>query len=273
MDVAEFKESQRRMWEAGDYPPVGQLIEPGAFRLVTEAGVGPGERVLDVGCGSGSVAIAAARSGADVVAIDITDAWFEAARERAVESGVTIDFRIGDAEAIPFDDDGFDIVLSSFAAIFAPDHAAVARELVRVCRPGGTIGLTAWTAEGVTNKTLETLARFMPDPPDFVTPSIRWGDPAHVRELFESYGVDLRFSLPSFPIEFTSIDAFEAFAFENSGGMISARQALESMGKWDEARALMRNALEESNEAGDGSYRATWEYLLILGTTPPTSTS
>jgi len=266
MEFEDFKERQRRMWEDGDYRPVGRLIEPAAQILVGEARVGAGQRVLDVGTGSGSVAVAAAAAGAEVVGVDITDAWFDEAHRRAASAGVSLDLRIGDAEALPAEDESFDVVLSSFAAIFAPRHDVVASELVRVCRTGGTMGMTAWTPHGANNAVLSTLAEALPSPPEFATPSILWGDPDHVRELFESHGVTLRFERPAFPVTFQSVEAFESFALENSGGLIAARRALEGLGLWDEAHARMREALDRTNEATDGSYRVSWDFLLTIGT-------
>jgi SAM-dependent methyltransferase len=267
VELEEFKEMQRQLWEEGDYPPVGRLIEPAAQILVQEAGVQSGQRVLDVGTGSGSVAVAAAQVGAEVVGVDITDAWFEEAHRRAGAAGVTLDLQLGDAEALPVEAGSFDVVLSSFAAIFAPRHDLVASEIVRVCTDGGVFGITAWTPTGSNNAVFSTLVESLPAPPEFVSPSILWGDPAHVRDLFASHDVVLRFDRPQFTVTFSSADAFETFAFENSGGLIAARRALEELGRWDEAHAAMREAIDQTNEADDGSYRTKWNFLLTIGTT------
>jgi len=268
VELEEFKEMQRQLWEAGDYRPVGRLIEPAALILVQEAGVRAGQRVLDVGTGSGSVAVAAALAGAEVVGVDITDAWFDEAHGRANAVGVELDLGLGDAEALPVEDGSFDVVLSSFAAIFAPRHDLVASELVRVCRDGGLFGMTAWTPDGASNAVFSTLVEFLPAPPEFVSPSILWGDPDHVRGLFASHDVALRFERPEFTITFDSVEAFESFVFENSGAMIAARRALEAMGGWDEAHVAMREAMDQTNEANDGSYRVAWDFLLTVGTKP-----
>jgi SAM-dependent methyltransferase len=266
VELEGFKEVQRQMWEEGDYRPVGRLIEPAALILLQEAGVRAGQRVLDVGTGSGSVAVAAALAGAEVVGVDITDAWFEEAHSRADAAGVTLDLRLGDAEALPVEDGSFDVVLSSFAAIFAPRHDVVAAELVRVCRDGGVIGITAWTPTGSNNAVFSALAESLPAPPEFVSPSILWGNPDHVRGLFASHDVALRFERPEFTVTFSSVEAFESFAFENSGGLIAARRALKELGRWDEAHAAMREAMDRTNEADDGSYRVGWDFLLTVGT-------
>ncbi len=266
MELEEFKEMQRQMWAAGDYRPLGRLIEPAAQILVREVGVQAGQRVLDVGTGSGSVAVAAALAGAEVVGVDITDAWFDEAHSRASVARVELDLRLGDAEAIPVEDGSFDVVLSSFAAIFAPLHDLVASEFVRVCRDGGVFGITAWTPDGPNNAVFSTLVEFLPAPPEFVSPSILWGDPDHVRGLFTAHDVVLRFERPQFTVTFGSVEAFESFAFENSGSLIAARRALEAMGRWDEAYAAMREAMDQTNEADDGSYRVAWDFLLTVGT-------
>ena len=262
MDLERFKAAQREVWAEGDYPPVGRLLEPGARILVEAADIAAGQRVLDVATGSGTVAVLAARAGGEVVGVDITDAWFEAARARAEVEGVEVDLHVGDAEDLPIDDESFDVVLSSFGAIFAPRHDVVAAELVRVCRPGGTIALTAWPPGGTNDAVFSALLSRMPSPPEFVTPFIRWGDPDHVRDLFATHDVTLGFERRDFGVAFPSVEAFEAFVFETSGGFVRARQMLEELGSWDEAHAAFRDAIAATNEADDGSYRTTWDFLL-----------
>lgn len=269
MDLEEFRSAQREIWSDGDYPPVGRLIEPGARILVGAVGVTDGQQVLDVATGSGSVAVLAGHAGAQVVGIDITDAWFDEARARAAAAGVDIELRLGDAEDLPVDGDSFDLVLSSFGAIFAPRHHVVASELVRVCRPGGVIALTAWTPGGSNDTVFAPLTTRLPAPPEFVTPFIRWGDPAHVRKLFASTDVTLSFEHHDFEVEFPSVEAFQAFVFETSGGFMRARQILQELGTWEQAYAEFQAAIEATNEVEDDRYRATWEFLLIRATKAP----
>lgn len=152
-----------------------------------------GERVLDIATGSGNVAVLAGQAGAQVVGIDITDAWFDEARARAAVAGVDVDLRLGDAEDLPIGDESFDVVPASFGAIFAPRHDLVASELARVCRPGGVIALTSWTPGGSNDTLTSTRSSRLPPPPEFVTPPTRWGDPAHVRELFATTDVAATF--------------------------------------------------------------------------------
>lgn len=268
MDLTRFKEAQVKIWELGDYPPVGEMLTPAARLLVEAAGVRSGQSVLDVGTGSGSVAVVAAQAGAEVTGVDITDAWFEDAHSLARQAGVEISLQLGDAEDLPFEDESFDAVLSSFAAIFAPRHGVVADELVRVCRPGGTIGLNAWTPEGKNNQMFSVLTEELPNPPDFVEPSIEWGDPDHVRSLFAPHGLDLSFDYPTMPVAFASIEEFESFALDNSGGFIRAREILTENGKWEATRAKLRQEMEALNEAGDAGFRMTWDFLRVIGTKP-----
>lgn len=267
MDLEQFRHGQRQAWAEGDYRPVGRMLVPAAEMLVERAGVSRGDRVLDVATGSGSVAVIAARSGAEAVGVDHTDAWFEEARRRADEAGVTIDLRVGDAEELPVPDGEFDVVLSSFGAIFAPRHEVVASELVRACRPGGTIGLTAWTPESASNAILSALLDNLPSPPSFVTPPVTWGEPDHVVELFAPHGVQVTVARTELPVEFASLDDFESFCFEHSGPMMAARRTLEELGRWDRVHDCWRADVADSNQADDGSFRSTWEYLLVVGTT------
>lgn len=266
MDLAEFKETQRRIWSAGDYRPVGLTLVSAAERLVAAAGVGAGDRVLDVGTGSGSAAVFAAREGASVVGIDITDACFDEARRRAAEAGVTIDLELGDAEDLRFPDASFDLVLSSFAAIFAPRHDVAAAELARVCSPGGTVAFTAWPPEGAGSSMFAPLMARLPPPPEFVMSSRLWGDADYVRRRFAPHGVEFTFEHPSISLEFDSAAALEDHVFANSGPFIAARAALEKMGVWPEVQPELHAAIEAANlaDAGD-SYRTTWDYLLAVG--------
>ena len=265
MGLEQFKRAQRQVWEEGDYRPVGRLLEGAAHILVDRAAVTPGQRVLDVATGSGTVAVAAAQAGGNVLGVDITDAWFDDARQAAVEAGVDVQLEVGDAEDLPVEDAAFDVVLSGFGAIFAPRHEVVAAELTRACRPGGTIAFTAWTPGGNNDRLFSVLTDYLPAPPEFVTPPIRWGDPEHVRAVFAPHEVAFTFDRPTLTVEFPSAEAFESFMLANSGGAITARRALEALGRWNDAYVALHEAIERLNEASDGSYRVTWDFLLAVG--------
>jgi ubiquinone/menaquinone biosynthesis C-methylase UbiE len=179
----EFKAGQRATWAQGDYHEFARRSLWGfGQELVDACGIGPGQRVLDVGAGSGNVAIRAAQAGAEVVASDLTPENFEAGRREAAAHGVRLEWVEADAEALPFGDGEFDVVTSAFGAVFAPDQQVVADELVRVCRPGGTIGLTAPTLPEENAR----YGRMLADLPSMfggVSP-LRWGDEEHVTRLF-----------------------------------------------------------------------------------------
>lgn len=164
---AVLKDKHRAMWALGDYPAVAEEVIPDLGQiLVRAAGIGPGHRVLDVAAGAGNAAIEAARAGAHVVASDLTPDLLDAGRLRAAAVNARLDWRIADAEALPFGNDEFDLVISCVGVIFAPHHQVAAHELVRVCRPGGTIAVISWTPEGFIGQVLTTMRPYVaPLPP------------------------------------------------------------------------------------------------------------
>jgi 2-polyprenyl-6-hydroxyphenyl methylase/3-demethylubiquinone-9 3-methyltransferase len=180
-----LKARQRELWALGDYHRVATDLLWEFGRVLVEAcRIGAGQRVLDVAAGTGNVAIRAAERGAEVVASDLTPENFDAGRHEARAHGVELEWVEADAEALPFDEGAFDVVTSSSGAIFAPHHQAVADELVRVCRPGGTIGMTTIVPTGLTLDLLQTVERYAPPPPPDTLSPLLWGDEGHVRELF-----------------------------------------------------------------------------------------
>jgi SAM-dependent methyltransferase len=174
-----------RIWALGDYPAIARdVLAPLGPELVAACGVGPGKRVLDVGAGTGNAAIAAALAGADVVALDPVAELIDVGREEAAAQGVELEWVLGDAQALPQDDGEFDVVLSCLGAMFAPDHETTASELLRVCRPGGVIGLVAWHPPGVSAELMRVVGGYAPPPPAGAGSPIAWGDEEHLRELF-----------------------------------------------------------------------------------------
>lgn len=181
----QVKAAQRAMWALGDYHRIAtELFWDLGATLVQACGIGMGQRVLDVAAGSGNVALQAAETGARVVASDLTPEIFEGGRRAARLAGVDVEWLEADAEALPFADDEFDVVTSSVGAMFAPDQQAVADELVRVCRPGGTIGMINLTPEGHAGTLFAILGRFGPPPPPEAPSPLDWGRPDRVAELF-----------------------------------------------------------------------------------------
>lgn len=183
----------RAIWSLGDYDRFArEMVWEFGPVLVSACGVAAGERLLDVACGTGNVALRAAAAGADVVGADITPEHFEHGRRAARELGVEVEWVHADAQALPFADASFDVVTSAAGAIFAPDHRAVAGELARVCRPDGTIAMINFTPGGTAGGFFELFARHAPPPPEGAEPPILWGDEGHVRELFGERVRELR---------------------------------------------------------------------------------
>lgn len=180
----------RAMWALGDYDRVARdVLVPFGAELVGACAIGPGRRVLDLAAGTGNVALAAAAAGADVVACDLTPELLEVGRAHATERDLALEWVQADAQALPFRDAAFDVVTSSVGAMFAVDHHAVARELLRVCRPGGTIGLISWPPDSWSAEFFAVLAPYAP-PPDPPAPApVLWGDERYVRSLLEG-GID-----------------------------------------------------------------------------------
>ncbi len=180
-----YKAGVRQAWAAGDYHRfASDLVWDLGAELVSACGIRPGDRVLDVAAGSGNVALRAAAAGAAVVASDLTPENFAAGRRAAQRSGLAIDWVQADAEDLPFADAEFDVLTSSVGAMWAPDHQLVADELVRVCRPGGTIGMINFAADGLLAGFLDVFAAYAPPPPSWASPPLLWGDPDHIRQLF-----------------------------------------------------------------------------------------
>lgn len=181
----QLKGNHRAQWASCDYPAVAaELIPTLGPELVKACGVRAGDRVLDVAAGSGNAAIPAAIAGGTVTASDLTPELFDAGRRIAARRGVELEWVEADAEALAFADNSFDVVMSCVGAMFAPHHQAIADELVRVCRPGGTIGMINWTAEGFIGNLFATMKPYAPPPPPGSSPPPLWGNEEHVRKLF-----------------------------------------------------------------------------------------
>jgi SAM-dependent methyltransferase len=256
--LAEFKQRTRATWAAGDFPEVAkrELWDVGA-RIVQRVGIGKGEKVLDVACGSGNVAIRAAQAGGQVVGVDLTPELFDAGRRMAREAGVSVDWVEGDAEALPFEDESFDVVLSTFGAMFAPRHEVAAAELARVLRPGGRLALCNWTPEGTQGDFFRTVGAHLPPGPSFAQPPLLWGLPDHVRSLFAGTGVQLEFDSDTAEgAFFDSGDAALDFFSTNFGPLMMLRGLLESQGTW----AGVRDELLEIYDRHEPA-----EYLIVLG--------
>lgn len=188
------EERARQVWALGSYAEIAPHFLGMAAHLVAATGIGPGDEVLDVGCGTGNVAITAARRGADVTGLDVTPEMLEAARENAAVAGVDdVDWHEGTATDLPFDDDRFDVTLSCVGHMFAVPADAAARELLRVTRPGGTVAFTSWTPSSVVPAMGKLMSEYLPPNPDAPEPPFRWGDPTVVHERLGEATAETRF--------------------------------------------------------------------------------
>jgi ubiquinone/menaquinone biosynthesis C-methylase UbiE len=242
-DLAAVKARQQKMWASGNYAAVAARIVSMAEHLAEVADLRPGDRVLDVATGSGNAALAAARYGAEVTGVDYVPALLERGRERAAAEGLEITFAEGDAEDLAFPDASFDAVLSALGVMFAPDQERAAAELVRVCRPGGTIGLVNWTPEGFIGQLLKTVTKHVP-PPAGVRPPSQWGTEERLRELLGDAVSRLEISKRTYVWRFRSPEEFAGFFKELYGPTRKAFEALDEAGRrrlWDDLTALARD--------------------------------
>jgi SAM-dependent methyltransferase len=185
-DIEKLKQGMRSSWMAGDFGRIAQHSEKEAADFVERLDIAPGARVLDIACGTGNLAIPAARKGAHVTGGDIAPSLLEQARRRAAAEGLDASFEEADAEQLPFPDAAFDVVMTMFGAMFAPRPAMVAAELARVCRPGGIIAMANWTPDGFVGKSFAISSRKVPPPPGIPAP-VLWGDEATVRARLGPY--------------------------------------------------------------------------------------
>jgi SAM-dependent methyltransferase len=264
MAANEARERARATWAAGDYDKVAEYIWGVGGDLVHRLGVQKNERVLDVACGTGNASIPAAQRGAAVTGLDITPELLERGQRRAEQAGVEIDWIEGDAEALPFDDASFDVVLSTFGCMFAPRHEVAAAEIARVLRPGGRFGIAAWSLEGSIGDFFRTLNELAPPPPPGFQPPPLWGTRDHVEALFAGKGVELEFAHAAVDFRFDSVDAALDEYWENFGPIVTLRGALEPEGRGEELRAALRGFFER-NRADDGSVAYPGQYLITLG--------
>lgn len=263
----EYKTATRAAWALGDYHRFAkETIWEGGEVLVRACGISPGQRVLDVAAGSGNTAIRAAEAGADVVASDLTPENFEAGRREAESRGVRLEWVEGDAEALPFADGEFDVVTSSFGALFAPDHQAVADEMLRVCRPGGTIGMLNFTPEGLISGFFNALAPYMPPPPEGALPPPLWGSEEHVRNLFGDRLESLNMTRRYYVERAKTPHDYREFFKETFGPVVAVYNSLA--GDPEQEAALDRDflgfAVRTNTGPSEGPAEYQYEYLLVI---------
>ena len=262
-DLDTIKARQQGTWSSGDYAVIGTTLQITGELLCEAVDVSAGQRVLDVAAGNGNASLAAARRGCDVTATDYVGALLEGTAARAASEGLRIDCREADAEALPFDDKSFDVVLSTFGVMFTPDQDRSAGELVRVCRPGGRIGLTNWTPTGFIGQMFKVVGGLVPPPAGIRSP-LQWGTVERLRELFE--GCTVTAPTRQFVFRYRSaqdwLDTFRTFY----GPTLKAFGSLEA----GNAAALESELLAlaaEHNTATDGTLRIPSDYLEVVVTT------
>ena len=261
-DLAAVKTRQQGAWSSGDYAVVGTTLQIVGEDLCEALDLRAGQTVLDVAAGNGNVSLAAARRWCDVTATDYVRALLDRAHERAAAERLDIRVREADAEALPFDDGSFDVVVSTFGVMFTPDQEQAAAELVRVCRPGGRIGLANWTPDGFIGQLFKTLGKHLPPPAGVKSPAL-WGTPARIRELFESQAAAIESQPRHFVFRYRSpahwIDVFKTFY----GPLLKAYAALQPA-----AQSALTSDLEaligRFNRSGDASMVVPSEYLEIV---------
>lgn len=265
-DLSLVKARQQQTWASGDYTAIASRIVLVSELLAETADLHAGWRVLDVACGNGNATLAAARSGATAVGVDYVPALLESARERAVAEGLDAEFRAGDAEALPFDEDEFDAVLSVFGAMFAPDHRRTAAEIARVTRPGGRVALASWTPDGFIGQMFRVVSRYVA-PPAGVTSPLLWGTEKHLTDLFGDYITEAKSTERVYTFRFNSAEEYVAYFRRWYGPTLKAFDALNAADQRKLAADLTALAhAHDAHRSGDVAIRSTYlETVLTCG--------
>jgi ubiquinone/menaquinone biosynthesis C-methylase UbiE len=264
VDLKAVKTRQHGAWSSGDYAVVGTTLQIVGEELCEALDLRAGQKVLDVAAGNGNVSLAAARRWCDVVASDYVPALLDRARQRAEAERLDITFREADAEALPFADGSFDAVVSTFGVMFTPDQDRAAAEMVRVCRPGGKIGLANWTPEGFIGQLFKTIGRHVPPPAGTKSPAL-WGTRARLAELFEPQAASIKSAQRNFVFRYRSpqhwLEVFRAYY----GPLLKAFAALAPAAQADLERDIT-TLIADFNRSGDASVVLPGEYLEVVVT-------
>lgn len=266
-DIEAIKNRMRDTWMAGDFGEIAEFIQSHADDFIARRGITPGTRILDVACGTGNLALPSARAGGVVTGVDIADNLIEQARARADREGLDIDFQVGDAENLAQDDGVFDLVVSMYGAMFTPRPEKAAAELVRVCRPGGTIAMANWIPDSFIGRMFRVVARHAP-PPEGVPSPAEWGDASVVRDRFGDRVENLSTKPVTVVFEYPfDVPKVVQFHIDFFGPIERAWNNLT-----EEGRQALRQDLEahwgEYNRATDGTTRVEAQYLEVVATRP-----
>jgi ubiquinone/menaquinone biosynthesis C-methylase UbiE len=260
-DLRAIKGRQQGAWSSGDYAVVGTTLQIVGEELCEALDLRSGQTVLDVAAGNGNVSLAAARRWCEVTATDYVPALLERAQERAAAERLGLQFREADAEALPFADRSFDAVVSTFGVMFTPDQDRAAAELVRVCKPGGKIGLANWTPDGFIGQVFRTIGKHMP-PPGVKSPAL-WGTRPRIAELFEPHAASIKSAQRHFAFRYRSPEHWLEVFKTYYGPLLKTFAALPPAGQ-----AALENDLKvliaQLNRSGDGSMVVPSEYLEIV---------
>jgi SAM-dependent methyltransferase len=261
-DLSAIKARQQATWASKDFGQIGVRLQIVGESLCEAVDLHAGERVLDVAAGNGNATLAAARRFAEVTSTDYVPAFLDEGRRRAEADQLPVAFRVADAEALPFPDASFDVVLSSFGAMFAPDQERAASELLRVVRPGGRIGLANWTPEGFLGEMFRLIATFVPPPAGLRSP-MAWGAETRLVELFGPGASDIRTERKTYAFRYASADHFVDFFRAHYGPIHKAFAALDAP-RQSEFHAALAGLLERWNRSARGGVVVPGEYLEVV---------
>jgi len=262
VDLAGVKARQQHMWASGDYAAVGTRLQIVGEELCEALEVSAGQKVLDVAAGNGNASLAAARRFAEVISTDYVPALLARGRARAAADGLVIDFREADAENLPFADASFDAVVSTFGVMFTPDHEKAAAEMIRVCRPGGRIGMANWTPESFVGQIFKTIGAHVPPPAGVRSPAL-WGRREHLADLFGAHAARIDTRLRRLVFRYRSPEHWLEHFRANYGPMLKAFAAIDDAGQSalaDELTALAGRL----NVSRDGTMAAPSDYLEVV---------
>jgi ubiquinone/menaquinone biosynthesis C-methylase UbiE len=262
VDLNAVKSRQQAAWSSGDYAIIGTTLQIVGEQLAEACDLRCDEKVLDVAAGNGNATLAAARRGCKVTSTDYVAGLLDRGAERAKAERLEVKFQAADVEALPFGDKSFDAVLSTFGVMFAPDHAKSAAEMLRVCRPGGRIGMANWTPEGFIGQMFKTLGRHLP-PPAGVQPPSLWGTEAHLRTLFGDQAASIQATPRLFNFRYRSAAHFIEVFRTWYGPVLKAFASLPPE-KASELEKDLGELLNRLNRAGPDSLVVPSEYLEIV---------
>src|ERR687889_1944310 len=257
-----IKDRQQKTWTSGNYARIGNTLVIIGELLCEAVDVRAGDKILDVATGSGITAISAARRFCDTTGIDYVPELIEHARERAEIEGVEVSFEVGDAEDLPYPDASFDVVLSTLGVMFAPDQERAAEELLRICRPGGKIGLANWTPDGFIGHMFRTLGKYVPPPPGIKPPPL-WGTEERLRELLGEGVASLEVMQRSYKWRYPSAGHFVEYFRSYYGPTLKAFESLDRDGQ-DALAKDLEELLEQWNTSGDATLIVPSEYLEVV---------